>query len=65
MRAFLWHDDQVVAEQEHTLNENFYFRNEAERMLKDAGFPDITIRGGYSEREATDEDLMVVFVARK
>jgi SAM-dependent methyltransferase len=65
MHTLLWRDGQVVAEEEYTLIENLYFRNELGLMLEQAGFAVEAVRGGYSEAEATADDVIIVFIARK
>ena len=65
MRTLLWRDGRVTAEQEYTLTENLYFRNELCQILERAGFSVEAIQGGFQEVEATAEDDVVVFLARK
>jgi SAM-dependent methyltransferase len=65
IRAALWRGDRRVAEEEHTLHENLYFRNELLLLLGQAGFGDVAVHGGYTGGAATAGDTAVVFVARK
>lgn len=65
IRATLRRDGEVVNEEEYTLHERAFFRNELLVLLAEAGFADVAVYGGYSEIEATADDLMLVFVARK
>jgi SAM-dependent methyltransferase len=65
MRALLWCDGQLIAEEEYTLYENPYFRNELRQMLEQVGFTIEGIKGGYTEAEATAEHDIIVFMARK
>jgi SAM-dependent methyltransferase len=65
IRAQLWRAGQLVAEEEHTLRESLYFRNEVLGLLAQAGFEDIAVHGGYAAAAATAEHTMLVFVARK
>jgi SAM-dependent methyltransferase len=65
IRARLWRDDELVREEVGVLVENRYFRDEVLMMLARAGFTDVEVRAGYSERPATAVDTMVVFLARK
>jgi SAM-dependent methyltransferase len=65
MHTLLWRDGRVVAEEEYTLTENLYFRNELRLMFEQAGFEVEAIQAGYTEAEATAEDEVIVFVARK
>ncbi len=64
-RTALWRAGHLVAEEEYTLQENLYFRNEVLLLLEQAGFADVTVQGGYTDRTATREDDWVMFVARK
>jgi hypothetical protein len=65
IRAALWREGSLVAEEEHTLRENVYFCQQLEWLLANAGFNGIEVRKGYSEEAAMSWDSMVVFVARK
>jgi hypothetical protein len=65
MRAALWRAGQRVAEEERTLQENLYFRNELLLLLAAAGFAEVTVQGGYTAVPATAEQTMLLFVARK
>ena len=65
IRASLWREDRLIREEEHTFQAISYFRNELLLMLAQAGFTDVAVRAGYSDRPATAQDTTVVFVARK
>lgn len=65
MRAALWRAGERVAEEEHTLRENLYFRNEILLLLGQAGFGAITVQEGYTAAAAEAEQTMLVFSARK
>jgi SAM-dependent methyltransferase len=65
MRTVLWRDGQCMAEEDYTLYENFYFRNELHQMLEQAGFKIEAIQGDYTEEEATADHDVIVFIARK
>ncbi len=65
IRAALWQDGHKAAEEEHTLRESLYFRNELELMLEQAGWTDITVQRAYTGEPATADDTALVFVARK
>jgi SAM-dependent methyltransferase len=65
IRARQWRDEQLVAEEVHTLDIGLYFTNELMLMLERAGFELVAVQGGHEEREATADDDFVVFVARK
>jgi SAM-dependent methyltransferase len=65
MRAWMWRDGELVAEDEHRLTLNLYFANELELMLERAGFVDITVRGDYEDEPPTRDTAFLVFRARK
>ena len=65
MRAGLWEDNELAAEEEHTLSMTLYFTHEVVLMLERAGFVDIDLRAGYEDRPPTADDDFVVFIARK
>jgi hypothetical protein len=65
IRATLHRAGQLIAEEEHTLTTNLYFRNELLLMLELTGFTDVTIRAGYTDNAPTADDTMLVFIARK
>ena len=65
IRARQWRDDQLVAEEEHTLDIGLYFTNELVLMLERAGFEIVALHGDHKEEPATAEHDFVVFVARK
>ena len=64
IRASLWRGEAFVAEEEHNLRENLYFRNEILLLLAQAGFAEAMVRGGYTDAAPTADDTMLVFVAR-
>ena len=65
MRAELWREGRLVAQEDRLLQENLYFRNELSLMLANAGFADVSVRAGYSVKNPTADDTMLVFIARK
>ena len=65
IRATLWRAGQRVAEEEHTLVESLYFRNELLLMLDQAGFREVTVQGASTGEIATADDTWLLFVARK
>jgi hypothetical protein len=65
IRARLWHDGVVVAEEERSLLSSIYFAQEVVGMLGYAGFVDVAVEGRYNGRPATADDSWVVFVARR
>ena len=64
-RILLWHDGLMVKQDDYTLLERFYFRNELLAMLAIAGFRDIDVLGDYTEAKASPESGIVVYIARK
>ncbi|MGZ8708189.1 MAG: hypothetical protein ACXW0R_12525, partial [Gaiellaceae bacterium] len=65
MRAFMWRDAELVAEEEHLLTTTFYFRDEIVLMLERAGFVDVEVRGQHNDALPTPDDDFLVFVARR
>lgn len=65
IRAALWRDGRLVAEEERAIEINLSFAHELVEVLEAAGFVDVEMRAGYSEQAATDDDGFVVFIARK
>lgn len=65
MRAELWRKGRLEEQEERLLKENLYFRNEILLLLANVGFVDVSVRAGYSAEEATADDAMLVFIARK
>ena len=65
MRAWMWRDGQLVAEEEHRLDMTLYFTHELALLLEQAGFRDVELRGGYEDRPPAPDDDFIVFVARK
>lgn len=65
MRASMWRDGTLVAEEERKIDLRLYFRNELLLMLEHAGFRDVAVRGDYTDEEATGDHDFLVFIARK
>ena len=65
LRAFMWVDGELVAEEEHVLTTTLYFKDEIVLMLERAGFVDVDVRGQYNDEPPSPEDDFLVFVARK
>jgi SAM-dependent methyltransferase len=65
MRAHMWRDGELLAEEEHRITINLYFRNELLLMLERAGFVDVVVHGDHKEQEATPDHDFLVFVAKK
>jgi SAM-dependent methyltransferase len=64
LRALMWQDGELVADETHELKLTAYFTHELELMLEQAGFTDVQVRGAYRDEPPTREDDFVVFVAR-
>jgi SAM-dependent methyltransferase len=65
IRATLWRDGKVAKEEVHKLRERAFFRNEVLLLLAEAGFTDVAVNGDYAEQDVKEDDLMLVFIARK
>ncbi len=65
MRAAMWREGDLVAEEEHILHMTIYFTHELVLMLERAGFVDVEQRAGYRNEPPTADDEFVVFVAHK
>ncbi|MBD0329023.1 MAG: class I SAM-dependent methyltransferase [Thermoleophilia bacterium] len=64
MRARMWRDGELLAEEEHRLTVNMYFANELVLLLERAGFGEAAVEAGHERREPTPDDDFVVAVAR-
>ncbi|MDP9321056.1 MAG: class I SAM-dependent methyltransferase [Chloroflexota bacterium] len=64
MRAILWRDGTVVAQEEYTLHQTIYFRKELLALLARAGFEDVEVTGRFGEAVKSD-DVDIAFVCRK
>ena len=65
IRAGLWQEGELVAEEEHTLEITLYFTHEVELLLRLAGFEEVELRAGYEDRPPSADDEFVVFLARR
>jgi len=65
IRALLWRDQKVVKEEEYTLLERLYFRNELLAMLTLAGFPDVQVLADYTGTPASADSGILIYVATK
>jgi SAM-dependent methyltransferase len=65
IRVVLWREGQLIGQEEYTLLERLYFRNELLAMLAVAGFRDIRALGDYTQNDAIPDTSILVFVARK
>jgi len=65
MRAEQWRDADLVAAEEYGIDLMLYFKDELVYMLKQAGFGDVDVRGGYDGGEPTPDHDFLVYVARR
>ena len=65
MRAQMWRDENIVAEEERVIDLMQYFKGEIVLMLEAAGFVDVDVRGAYDGGEPTPDHDFLVFVARR
>ena len=65
MWAEEFRDGKVVAEERSMLKAYLYFRNETILLLERAGFRSVEVQAGYENRQATIDDEILVFIARK
>jgi len=65
LRAYMWREGELVAEEEHVLTETFYPEDELVPMLEGAGFVDVEVRGQHNDLPPTTEDDFLVFLARR
>ena len=65
MRAWMWRDGELVAEDEHELTLTLYFKDEIVLMLERAGFVDVTVAAALTDAEPTGADDFLVFTARR
>lgn len=65
IRAIQWRDGQLIQQEEYTLLERLYFKNELIEMLALAGFHDVQVMGDYSEAEASPDSGILVYIARR
>jgi SAM-dependent methyltransferase len=64
-RIRLWRGGEMVKEEEYTLTQNEYFRNEMLLLLGRAGFVDVAVTAGHSDAPARPEDTVLGLIARK
>ncbi|HLC01595.1 MAG TPA: class I SAM-dependent methyltransferase [Anaerolineales bacterium] len=65
IRALLWRDGEILQQEEHVLLERLYFRNELLAMLDVAGFLDVQVFGDYTEKDASADSGILIYVAKK
>jgi SAM-dependent methyltransferase len=57
LRAYMWRDGDLVAQEEHSLTEQFYAPEELGSLLENSGFADVEVR--------TRDDGFLVYAARR
>jgi SAM-dependent methyltransferase len=65
MQVELWRNGEREAEEEHTLTERLYFRNQMVDLLAAAGFIGIQVQTGFTGEPPTADDEVLVYIARK
>lgn len=63
IQATLLRGGRQVIQEEHTMQSVLYFRNELVDMLRLAGFGDIVVLDGYSDRLASADSDILTFIA--
>lgn len=65
MHAEQWRDEELVAQETHAITVRLYLRNELLLLLEHAGFVDVTVRGDYTDEEASADHQFLVFTAKR
>lgn len=65
IRASLWREGELLAEEEHRIVIRSYFRDELLLLLERAGFEVVSVTGDHTGEPVTAEHETLVFVARK
>jgi SAM-dependent methyltransferase len=65
MNARLWRDDELVAEEQHTLATTLHSTREIVLELEAAGFGEVEVKAGYEDRPLAADDDFAVFIAKK
>lgn len=65
MKASMWRDGELVAEDRHELTLTLYFKGEIVLMLERAGFADVTVRAALTDAEPAAADDFLVYTALK
>jgi SAM-dependent methyltransferase len=65
MEARMWRNGELVAEETHSIDLMFYFRDELVLMLERAGFRDVAVGRGYDDAPPGPHDDFLVFSATK
>ena len=65
IRAIQWRDGAILKQEEYTLLERLYFRNELRAMLAMAGFQDVQELADYTGDPATADSGILIYIARR
>jgi SAM-dependent methyltransferase len=65
VRASLWREGELVAEEDRLISIRSYFRDELLLLLERAGFEVVSVTGDHTDEPATADHETLVFVARK
>ena len=65
IRVVLWRERQLIGQEEYTLLERLYFRNELLAMLAVAGFRNVQVLGDYTEKDASPDSGILVLIATR
>jgi len=65
MRMLLFKDEQLIADDTHTLTSNYYFRNEMRSLLEKAGFKIDAEKGDWTDQDAAADHNVITYFARK
>lgn len=65
MRLLEFKAGEIMSDVIHTLTSNYYFRPELQMMLEAVGFHIENVMGSWNDTEATANDDVIVFIARK
>ena len=65
IRAIQWRDGSILKQEEYTLLERFYLRNELLAMLAIAGFQEVQVLADYTKGPATSDSGILIYIARR
>lgn len=65
IQAILWRDGRIERQEEHTLRERLYFRNEVLDMLASAGFENVKVLADYTDKPPSPESGILIYVASR
>jgi hypothetical protein len=65
IRARLWRGDELLRQEERSLQANMYLVPELLLMLDEAGFADVQVEAAYTGQPASADDVHVAFIATR